>query len=452
MKRFILTFSCIISILWIMPLFVKAETTYSEEMQYVIDYCSVHWPNVTMDNGTKDYIELRWQNSADLFIRVYDNRFIIYIGGPFNNTTTGVNNSNGNSYYTTHGDDNGVGSSGSSTFNFSYSSLPDGVGMHFFGTKEEVQESLIDFDTVYYDPTVPTPNFNVYMIRPDAWQNITEETNFFNISWSEYSSYYIQIGYKYSVPNSMKVGVTDGNKVYTPLSYFDSQYLEIYSLEDMHNAIGLNASVSSDDFTWQSYEITDPESWQATVPPWVHNYNNSAFVLARDNWNNKLALCMPLYGNRLEIFARLFYVEDGGVYVGAWRHWNNSYPSEYGEELPQNYQVDNSIPGYQNTNNNTDYQDQNNTITSIGEETGKSNSTTIINNLTPNYPDYPTAVTYNHDNILLQMIDTTKRLPSFFGQFTDFCKECMTVLPSEIWEIIAFGFLCSILVMIVKVL
>ena len=231
-----------------------------------------------------------------------------------------------------------------------YNCTNDEFNLPNFETLEQAYSYLtappIDFDELYYDPTIPTPEFIVQMERPTPWQDVTEDTNFFNITFNEYGGYYVQIGYKFSYPNGMKVGLVDGQVTYTPITYANSVYFDVYSLEDMKDASNINGFVTAYTFEPQSLPIQDAESWQTTVPIWANNFNNAKYVNARNNWNTKMRYCWPLYGNKLEIFERLFYVEDGACYVGAWKHWNNTYPSEYQEEIPNNYQVGNAIPYY----------------------------------------------------------------------------------------------------------
>ena len=449
MKRILLTFTCIISVIWLFPCFVKAYTqtdfntkvfeetgvNCGEYSQQVYDFLTAH------DNypfTLEKYSSFIKFNVGTQETNVNENNRTYEYPSPYYVYQIYYSGSTANSKAAT------------TMYQTFYGNLND---TNFVSKWDNINDFLVttDFENLYYDPTIPTPNFVVTLERPTPWNEVNTMTNFFDVVWNDNASYYIEIGYKYAVPNSMQVGLSDGNVVYTPLTYQESSYRNIYELSDLHVASGLNNDVNSSDFLWSAYQITDSSDWSTTVPVWANSY--SIWQGKRDNWNNKLAYCMPLYGLRLEIFARYFYVMDNLVYVGAWKHWNNSYPNQYGEELPNNYQVGNSMPGYENTNNNVDYQEQTNTITTIGTQTGQDNTpTVVVNNLTPNYPDYPTVATYNHDNILLQMIQTAKQLPSFFGDFSGFCASAFAFIPSEIWTMIGFGLLCTIIVMIVKVL
>ena len=470
MKRFFLTLSCIISVIWLLPCFVHASYTAPDGNEYEFKYPSTsgsYNPNyfyiysnkkiVAVNEGqpNNSYLSLyglsKDLNGNDILVSLStrSNQTIVYTSRKYPSGNTSVVSDSG--YYVWLQNGNNVSSNDTLT-SYNYSQNYE-VFYSFEDAYNYLTTPDVDFENLYYDPTIPTPNFVVTMERPTPWSEVSTDTNFFDVTWEEYSGYYVQIGYKFSYPNGMKVGLVDGQKTYTPLTYANSNYIDLWPLEDMHDALYINSLVNGNTFELESAMIQDSDSWQTSVPIWANNFNNSAYTAARNQWNTKMRYCWPLYGLKLEIFERLFYIADGSCYVGAWKHWNNTYPTDYNEEIPNNYQIGNSMPGYQNVNNNTDYQEQDYTQTSIGTQTGTNNTpTVVVNNLTQNYPDYPTVATYNHDNILLQMIETTNRLPSFFGEFTDFCKECLTVLPSEIWEVIAFGFLCSILVMIVKVL
>ena len=451
MKRITLTFIALFSVIWSMPIFCKAYTQTDFNLK-VLDETGV-----TCGTYSNDVYQYLTEYSTYPFtIEKYSSFIKFVVGSEYVQGVYDYQYEYPSPYYVfqIYYNSNNVGTSvyNTSLFQRYYGNTTDSFVV---GQWQNIDEFLAttDFENLFYDPTIPTPNFVVTMERPTPWSNVSTDTNYFDVTWEEYSGYYVQIGYKFSYPNGMKVGLVDGQTTYTPLTYANSEYIDLWALQDMHEAMYINSLVNGNSFELESAMIQDSDSWQTSVPIWANNFNNSAYTKARNNWNTKMRYCWPLFGLRLEIFERLFYVADNVCYVGAWKHWNNTYPTDYNEEIPNNYQVGNSMPGYQNTNNNTDYQEQEYTQTTIGTQTGTNNTpTVVVNNLTPNYPDYPTVATYNHDNILLQMIDTTKRLPSFFGEFTDFCKECLTVLPSEIWEIIAFGFLCSILVMIVKVL
>ena len=455
MKRLFLTLSCIVSVIWLLPCFVHASYTAPNGIEYEYKV------NTSTGNYNTRYFTIYSNNKmCTVSSSTYGGGKVVLglyntTGGDYcisgiatqsgtintNYDPTGKYPSSANvdlqseSYYVCWRNNSTV----PDIYNLlcDYNCTNDSVNLPNFDNFEDAYDYMtmpeVDFDNLYYDPTIPTPEFVVTMERPTPWEDVTTDTNYFDVTFNEYGGYYVQLGYKFSYPNGMKVGLVDGQVTYTPLTYANSIYFDVFALQDLQTADNLNI-VDSSYFDLVSLPIQESESWQTSVPIWANNFNNSKYASARNKWNTKMRYCWPLYGNKLEIFERLFYVADGVCYVGAWKHWNNTYPTEYNEEIPNNYQVGNSMPGYQNTNNNTDYQEQEYTQTTIGTQTGVNNTpTVVVNNLTPNYPEYPTVATYNHDNILLQMIDSTKRLPSFFGEFTDFCKECLTVLPSEIW-------------------
>ena len=413
MKRLLLTLSCIISVIWLMPCFVHASYTAPDGNEYEYKIRSINygsnWYYTVYSNQKICFCEQRMDGS-DFFPIGYFNYNDTDTCGMIQATEWSNRQGAINIFYpSTYGVQNGADyycffrdtdSSSNSSFACSTVQNPD---IPVYHTYAECLEYLttpdVDFDNLYYDPTIPTPEFVVTMERPTPWDSIDTDTNFFDVTWNEYGGYYVQIGYKFSYPNGMKVGLVDGQVTYTPLTYANSIYFDVCSLEDMQTADNLNI-FGSVDFSPASLPIQESESWQTSVPIWANNFNNSAYASARNKWNTKMRYCWPLYGNRLEIFERLFYVADGACYVGAWKHWNNSYPSDYQEEIPNNYQVGSAMPGYSNISNNTEYQEQTNTETSIGTQTGvNTNPAVIVNNLTPNYPDYPTVATYNHDNI-----------------------------------------------------
>ena len=243
--------------------------------------------------------------------------------------------------------------------------------------------------------------------------------------------------------------MNNGKVYYEAVTYYNSPYFQAYK----GSAANISYIVNTLEFDWEAYITTNSSSYfGTTVPIWNNTWSNGAYDNARQNWIDKYSKCMPLYGNQIQIMAR-YYIEVGNdIYVGAWNNWNSTYPSQFTEEVPSSYQIGSYVPGVQSEVNQIEPPED--TI-NVGQVTGSQESpyTQItINQAVPNYPDYPTVVSYNHDNVFVTFLETAKKLPSTFNGFSNFLTAAFAFIPSSIWSVIAFGLSCCIIVMIVKVL
>lgn len=297
----------------------------------------------------------------------------------------------------------------------------------------------------YYDATLPTPKFSIFVLDlPDFLGLPREETNYFGIDFPNPDSRYkLDVVYRTILPEDISIGLSNGKITYQPLFYQHSVWT--YAYHDY--AVSVNTDLDDDDFWWIAPVMPN---FTTNVPAWQSNPNAAAYVNAQDAWNDNYKYCLPLYGNRIEICARYYYENGNDVYVGPWMQWVNTYPSTYNDQVPANYVSGDYLPGIQGTENNESLPEN---VISSGEVTGPTTTTSItINQAVPNYPDYPTAASYNHDNVLLQWIQTSLQLPGMFGQFGAFLTSAFTFIPSSFWTIVGFGLMCCIAIMIVKVL
>lgn len=337
--------------------------------------------------------------------------------------------------------------------------------MPLFDTDEEMLDyftgSDIDFENLIYSYNIPVPELDVTYIPAISMLGGLPETNnvFTSINVQDNEAFKVQLAIKITVADMVQIGLNDGTITYKYLDWTDGTLTDIYSLEDQQEA--LDIYVSNDDLKpiWSDlynllYDDSNFPIFSSSVPFWNSNPNASKYLNAQSYYRNNMARQMPMYGTRLEVFARYFAIVDESVFVGAWRHWNSAEPLNT-EKVTDKYQDQQPFPGTENTNTNVDYDNEDDTYTNIGTQTGVYTdpyTQVIINQNVPNYPDYPTAVSYNHDNILLQFIQTANQLPNFFGQFGQFLTATFSFIDSSVWAIIGFGFMCSIVVMIIKVL
>lgn len=314
-----------------------------------------------------------------------------------------------------------------------------------------ISYNTIDYDNPVFSSQIPIPNMVVSLTTLPLSYGGTAQT-YVNCNINENEAFYIQLQLKIGISDLVRIGLNDGTYTYDYLTWSDHGPFDIYNLGEDVSSVNLEPS----DFnTFWSSTIDDfsPE-FTTSVPFWLSNPNAAKYLDAQQKYTDRLMLQFPLYGSRMELFARYYAVVDDVCYVGKWVHWNSANPSNT-EQLSNQYQSDQPFPGYQNNSSSNDLPEQEDTYNNFGENTSVNNdpySQVIINNNVPNYPDYPTAVSYNHDNILLQFIDTAKQLPNFFGDFGLFLTTSFAFIPSELWALIGFGFMCSIVVMIIKVL
>lgn len=448
MKRLILAFCSIISVIWFMPCFVHAYTQTDFNLK-VLDETGI-----TCGTYSNDVYQYLTEHPTYPFTIEKYNSFIKFVvGSSYVQGVYDYQYEYPSPYYVfqIYYNSNNVGTSVYNTnlFQRYYGNTTDSFVV---GQWQNIDEFLVttDYETVYYSPLIPNVNFSVVLNTSGVPVNDinSQEYNAFNVNVNSNvgQDYYIQIGYKVHVPNTMALGVNNnGTAYYSALTYNNAEYQDIYSLQD--NQVAFTGTVNSSLFTWNRQSVSS-DNW--TVVSSLQG--NTAFINGSISaYNDTMSYIMPLYGKKLEIFMRYFTIQNNQVIVGSWSHWNNNYPSQYTQELPSNYIPYHDVPGYQQTNTNTELQESNNTINSTGTQTGSS-SVTVYNNNVPNYPNYPTVADFNRDNILVGFIDTATSMPQYFGQFNDFLVSAFSFIDPSVWAVISLGFAASIVIMIIKIL
>lgn len=327
----------------------------------------------------------------------------------------------------------------------------------FYNSYEEASLPGIDYDNPIFSSAIPVPDMTVTFVGVGL--TLPSNTNgvYVDCIVPEEEAFYIQLQAKYSVCDLVQINLNNGVISYEYLDWYDGDNVDIYGLQDNESSVHVTASEFQTSWNTLINSLLENSSFPqftSNVPFWVQNPTAQKYLDAQSRYKNVLMRQAPLYGSRMELFARYYAIVDDSVYVGRWIHWNSANPSNT-EELGSKYQEDQPFPGYQNTSSDNDLPEQENTYTNFGENTSVDNNPytqVIVNNNVPNYPDYPTVATYNHDNILVQFINTAKQLPNFFGDFGSFLTTSFAFIPSYIWAVIGFGFMCSIVVMIIKIL
>ena len=476
MKRLLLTLSCIISIIWLMPCFVHASYTAPDgnEYEYKVNSSTGNYNTryFTIYSNQKLCTVTSQEYSGGkvilgLFPTLDNSSCLLGLGcksGTVNMQSAGGSswmypadarpnyNAGDIGYYCWRNNSTTPDINNALT---DYNCTNDYTNLPNFSTLADAYDYLtaqeIDYDTVYYSPLIPSVDFSVVLNTSGVPVNDINSTEYnafnVNINSDVGTDYKIQIGYKVHVPNKMALGVnSNGSAYYSALTYNAAAYQDIYSLQD--NQVSFTGAVNNSLFAWTRQAVSS-DNWNIVSSLQGNTSFINGSIMA---YNDTMSYILPLYGKKLEIFMRYYVIQDGQIIVGAWSHWNNSYPSQYTQELPSNYIPYHDVPGYEQTNTNTELQENTNTISSLGTETGSTNNISIYNSSVPNYPNYPTIQTYNHDNIILKFFDTAIQLPSHFNGFTSFLSVSFAWIPSYVWDIIAFGLLASITVMIVKVL
>lgn len=327
-------------------------------------------------------------------------------------------------------------------------------------------EEPIDFDTVYYSANIPVPNIKVtYANIPDT--SIANVPLYVEFSDKDnLSGLYIDYRVQFLPVNYVSVNVQRGNVTYSRLDP-DTNYVtyDVIANSDLQLIDDLYYQSSSDNYMTRYKDVMSakwgeflkdysPESNLSFTFP--TNLNNGMQQMYSTKYKNvRTTQCM--FGNYMRIWVRYFILDEENHYkVGAWRVWEcyDSSASEWGVTMPEYYIYGDTAVGstnvYSDENADTNQDIPQNSGTPTGEN--NPNIQVTVNQNVPNYPDYPTAVSYNHDNVLMQFIQTANYIPSMFSGYTSFLTAAFGFIPSGIWTIIGMGFLSCIVVMIVKVL
>lgn len=328
-------------------------------------------------------------------------------------------------------------------------------GLPLYDTYEDAYNALtaVEYEE-YFDASIPSPTMQIWLVgspRPNAGESISTPQDPLIAGKINNSNYYLQLCYKTVCPNSMKISISNGSAVYTPITDFEDELRTVYDFGDLQ-------TVNNFTFTGQGWDWNVPimqntsDYFITDVAAWQNDFNNAGYAAARSQWLNSMRYYMPFYGNLIYVYARFYYVVDENLFYGPWKVWKNSYPTTYSEVIPENYQVYEDVPGIENTSTESDV--ANIQDSSVGTVTGGSSTGSNVTYIqsVPNYPDYPTVASYNHDNLLLRWITTATKLPSMFNGFAGFLNIAFGFIPASFWELVSFGLLCCIAIMIVKVL
>lgn len=463
MKRliYIISFFCIF---WILNIDVHAEldSLGLQIKQTIINDWSVNTSNIPDDfinrvvsvwraNPSK-IMAMKLTTGYEPDLQVSLNSSCSVVGNSF--YQTGFRNFN---LRTTNGTWTDSGSFDNSTFNASVQR-----GVIIYGDLSSYHPVTY---TYTYNPALPVPNFKVYW--PDTIATSTDVPGHIKLNpFSSYDEFYLQFKIRFYTPSDIYLDVKNGFANYTVQDYYQSDFFEIEGFEDLFLPINSgNTNVillmDSDDFVqgWNGSQILT--EWVDFVESQEEpNYTSNVGLTSNSFLRNKNLLesyrkNAQLVGNRVEFLCRYYIVEnEGDIYYGDWARWYSVNPDVIDVTSGLQYTPESEI------SNNTS------TVTPEGGEIIESDTqapsnvatnpnnvvVTVNNSYVPNNQQYPTVASYNQDNVLVQFITTAKNLPSFFGDFTAFLTSAFGFIPAVVWDIIGFGFLCCIVIMIIKVL
>lgn len=334
----------------------------------------------------------------------------------------------------------------------SLSGLPNSSSLSFSSVEDAYNYLYFSNLPQYYSNSIPAPDYDFYsasdQLVPTADPVVpiyAEPRNNNNYKIRVLARFYNVTSYGITMTNLDNFSNTY-IPTYYPIEKERSDIFEIYGVEDLQNAGVLTANL----FT---------PLWRDYINDWYANNSiefNADQPLSQDKFNLVKNMVAGAYlssidvYNVTEIWLQYYKIENGVLIYGDISHW-------YNKDKSGSFESDIQIPAVVNTYNPDFYTGLDNTyddtLDPLGDNVGGSSGSGggYINNV-PNYPDYPTIKSYNHDNILVQFIETAGRLPQFFADFGFFCTDAFSFIPSFIWQIIGFGFLGSIVIMIIKVL
>lgn len=320
----------------------------------------------------------------------------------------------------------------------------------------------IDFETVYYDATIPLPNITVEYTDTHQGYNVPIYLYFNDINRLQ-DDYYIDYRVQFRPVTAVNVEVSRGSVTYSNAASNSPYYT--YDVVKNEDLVSLDSLVTPT--YYQNYKAIQEDLWEECLTTYAPA-ENVHFLLPESLNNNQLIesykgrylayrTIQCMFGNYMRLWVRYFKIDEDGHYiVGAWKVWEcyDSTTSPWGATLPEYYEPYTTAVGTTTSYTDNSADTNQNLPINQGTPTGENNPniTVTVNQNVPNYPNYPTAVSYNHDNVLVQFIQIAATLPQLFSGFSSFLTAAFAFIPAGIWSIIRMGFLSSIVIMIVKVL
>lgn len=328
----------------------------------------------------------------------------------------------------------------------------------------------IDYENYVYDPTIYVPNIKAVYTGNNPSQaassySIPVDFTIDNGTGVEYG---IQIQYKFWMPKLVKFIYSDGGSVNYAYANYSGHFNDLYemgsgeTIEAAENGeieyLTFNLLDNINDWVNFHSSVMLNQSYESNVT----DYSSSQSAYTRFNKN------VLKMGNRLELWVRYYYVVDGIVYAGDWRHWISEAPQEQDLVQSVQYVTGSNVSANSNQVNPSDQEISQELESPTSVLPSYQNVQVTVINQVPNNMNYPTIAAYQNDNMLVDTMNNATKIMNWLNGEGEFAQAGMTgasnggfgaflgasfgFIPWYIWAVIAVGFGFSIVIMILKVL
>lgn len=321
-----------------------------------------------------------------------------------------------------------------------------------------LQTTEVTWGDIQEDISVPRPRLILdYSSLPSNATSLTYchgiKVSGYGASWNREEQLYLAMAIRYYTPSTVQANKSNGWTYFDTISYAKSTpfYLNSYNegseLPDTGSwALELDDVPDLNSF-WQSFRSGITMTYEGNAPDQTTK-SNYEYGLRKVCYLN----------NCIEIYARYFYIKDGQFYGGMVERI--STVASQTQDLSQIGNASGNVGNEMNTSSNTVTSEEATTaLDNTSDQTpsqipnnGTNINVTVNNPQVPNNQNYPTVVSYNHDNIFTQFIGTYTSAGTYLGGFVSFLNGVMLWVPAEIWAIIGVGMAMAIVIMVVKIL
>lgn len=427
--------------------------------------------NFNINGGNLQTVLAMWVNGGKIYGYQRTNGYVYFYAGDMTFTENGFIITQNNAakvcykYYTVNQWDGGIYQSPTTQEN----AASQAVAI-FSSESFNDYFTVIDYDNYTYDPSIYVPNIKAVYSGSNPSQTASSYSIpvTFTIDNGTGVEYGIQVKYKLWMPTIVKFNYSDGGAVTYNYSNYTSAIGTLFEMGDdtvisaAENGINANYSfnLSSKLNEWQNFHdvVIQDQTYQSNVS----DYSSSQNSYLRFNKN---ALKM---GNRLEIWVRYYYVDDGIAYAGDWRHWLSEAPQEQDLVSSVQYVNGSNVAADSNQINPSDQEISEELEAPVSVLPSYQNVQVTVINQVPNNMNYPTISAYQNDNMLVDTMNNATKIMNWLngegefeqagmtgasnGGFGAFLGASFGFIPWYIWAVIAVGFGFSIVIMILKVL
>ena len=329
---------------------------------------------------------------------------------------------------------------------------------------EQYEEPIDWYNNYEFDPSIPTPD--IY--------RATSSLKLDSHSYYEYQvpielkmvpvpidgrQYYII--YRYRMFKAKTINITkNGNN--NPVDNIEEWWSSHLTMSHTEETIPRGQDFSLDfneDATitgeWEDFADDHKTTYTGLTTGWYNLWSDGNIPNTYHYPDNKW---LGSFGSIFEITFCYAEIRDDKVYTGYWVRYTTSNPKKLalvnyyeqnilhtGEEI--NYSTQ-SVSPYQVESES----DQEGATIPNSINSGNNYTINISTQQVPNDMEYPTIVSYNHDNIFTTFVGTYNTAGNTLSGFAQFLNSTLLWIPSEIWFIVGMGFSMAILIMIIKIL